>query len=64
MTTIHKTSNGFRIITKGAPDILIGKCNKDYNNGDVTVLNKTRLKQIKSVNKAMAEKALRVLAVA
>ncbi len=64
MTTIHKTLNGFRIITKGAPDVLIEKCNKDYNNGNITVLNNTRLKQIKSVNKAMAEKALRVLAVA
>ena len=26
MTTIHKVGNRYRIITKGAPDILIKKC--------------------------------------
>ena len=26
MTTIHKIENGYRIITKGAPDILINRC--------------------------------------
>lgn len=64
MTTIHKTAIGFRIITKGAPDILIEKCNKDYNNGNVTMLSNARISQIKNANKAMAEKALRVLGVA
>ena len=26
MTTIHKIGNKYRIITKGAPDILLNKC--------------------------------------
>ena len=64
MTTIHKMETGYRIITKGAPDVLLTKCNKDYNNGNIKELNNIRIEQIKKENKAMAEKALRVLAVA
>ena len=52
MTTIHKISNGYRVITKGAPDILINKCiNIDKNKVQLDNLN-------------MANKALRVIAVA
>ena len=64
MTTIHKTESGYRIITKGAPDVLLKKCNKDYNNGNVTSMSGYRIEQIKKVNQTMAERALRVLAVA
>lgn len=32
MTTIHRTGNKYRIITKGAPDVLIKRCNKMYIN--------------------------------
>ena len=64
MTTIHKTENGYRIVTKGAPDVLLNKCTKDYNCGNIKELNSIRLEQIKKTNKAMAEKALRVLGVA
>ncbi len=64
MTTIHKTDMGYRIITKGAPDILLKKCTKDYNNGKIEALNKKRIEQIQYVNQKMAERALRVLAVA
>lgn len=64
MTTIHKTKNGYRIITKGAPDVLLKRCSKDYNNGHIICMNSSRIEQIKKVNQNMAEKALRVLAVA
>lgn len=30
MTTIHKNGNKYRIITKGATDVLIGRCTKIY----------------------------------
>ena len=53
MTTIHKLDKGYRIITKGAPDVLLDKCN-------LSVGEKNR---IKSQNEMMAEKALRVIAV-
>ncbi len=64
MTTIHKMQSGYRIITKGAPDILLSKCSKDYNNGKIQNMNISRIEEIKNANRKMAEKALRVLAVA
>ena len=54
MTTIHKLPNNrYRIITKGAPDVLLERCNIG--------LNKVK---IKNQNLNMANKALRVIAVA
>ena len=64
MTTIHKVPTGYKIITKGAPDVLLGRCTADYNNGRITQMTKERIDQIKNTNRKMAEKALRVLAVA
>ena len=52
MTTIHKIENGYRIITKGAPDILINRC---------IGINKN---EISLENEKMANNALRVIAVA
>ena len=54
MTTIHKISAGYLVVTKGAPDILLNKCN-------LTVGEK---RSIESQNQQMAERALRVIAVA
>ena len=53
MTTIHKIGNKYRVITKGAPDILLNKCN----------LSSLQKQQIQKHNLMMAEKALRVIAV-
>ena len=64
MTTIHKKSNGGYIsITKGAPDILIGKCNRIYENGKIENLTSSKIEEIKNQNENMAENALRVIAV-
>ena len=52
MTTIHKIGNRYRVITKGAPDILINKCIKIDKN------------KVQNDNLNMANKALRVIAVA
>ena len=52
MTTIHKLENGkYRVITKGAPDILLHKCVGVYK------------EKIARKNEKMANKALRVIAV-
>ncbi len=64
MTTIHKMSQGFRNITKGAPDVLINYCNKIYKDGEVQGLTENEKNQIREVNTRMANDALRVLAVA
>ena len=62
MTTIHKFGNKYRIITKGAPDILINKCTRYYENGEVVPIY-SKKDDIKEQNNIMAEKALRVIAV-
>ena len=54
MTTIHKMGNKYRIITKGAPDILIEKCKLTIGQKHEAARN----------NENMAKKALRVIAVA
>ena len=61
MTTIHKIGNNYRIITKGAPDLLINKCIK-MESGEI--LNAKQKNEILNQNRKMAEKALRVIAVA
>lgn len=63
MTTIHKINNGYRIITKGAPDVLIKRCNKKYINGRVEELTNNDILIINRKNEDMANKALRVIAV-
>lgn len=64
MTTIHKMPNGYRVITKGALDVLLKRCNKVYDNGNVTTLDYSKTKLIENQNNKMADEALRVLAIA
>ena len=63
MTTIHKFGNRYRVITKGAPDILIKRCSKFYANNNVASLNMNTIKNIEQQNEIMANNALRVIAV-
>lgn len=65
MSTIHKLGeNRYRIITKGAPDVLISHCISYSSNGTVGKLDYKTTRAIEKQNKEMAENALRVLAVA
>ena len=64
MTTIHKNGNGYKIITKGAPDVLLNKCNKIYLNGKIVSLDTVQKEMIIKENEKMANNALRVIAVA
>lgn len=63
MTTVHKNNDKYISITKGAPDILIKKCNKIYINGKVQELSITDKRKIEEKNIEMANNALRVIAV-
>ena len=63
MTTIHKYGNGYRIITKGAPDVLLKRCSNCYSGGQVVPIF-SKKDDINEQNNQMAEKALRVIAVA
>ena len=65
MTTVNELENGkYRIITKGAPEILLGICDYYEENNTVHDMNSIFLSKIKNKNEKMAEKALRVLGVA
>ena len=65
MSTVNELENGkYRIITKGAPEILLGICDYYEENNTVHNMNSTFLSKIKNKNEKMAEKALRVLGVA
>ena len=63
MTTIHRIGNKYRIITKGAPDVLIKRCSKYYSNNQISSLGMSIIRLIEQQNENMAKKALRVIAV-
>lgn len=65
MTTVHKTENGEIIqFTKGAPDEILKICTTAIINGKEVRLTNELKNDILKANKSMADKALRVLAVA
>lgn len=64
MSTVHRTESGFVQYTKGAPDMIIGKCDYYLKDGVAVPITREYIEEIMSANKAMADKALRVLACA
>lgn len=64
MTTIHKLGDKYRIITKGAPDVLLTRCTNYYYNQQISVISNNIQNKINIENNNMANDALRVLAVA
>ena len=64
MTTIHKVGNRYRIITKGAVDVLLNRCTKIYKDEEIKSISLKNKNEILEKNTNMADKALRVLAVA
>ena len=62
MTTAHEVHGDGKIAyMKGAPEIVLEKCNKVYTNGKARKLTDEKRKQILAVNEAMAIQALRNL---
>ena len=64
MSTLHLAPNGVVQYTKGAPDVIIGKCTHYLKNGEAVPMTDDYRSEILRSNKAMADKALRVLACA
>ena len=64
MSTIHRTDNGFIQYTKGAPDEVLRRCTSYTESGQILPLTEEKRTAILAENKAMADKALRVLAAA
>lgn len=63
MTTVHRLENGYRSITKGAPDVMINKCDRIYKNGKIERLSEEEKRKIQDQNTQLANDALRVIAV-
>jgi len=66
MSTIHRLPDGqgYRVYTKGAPEILLEHCDSIMQRGQALPLTDARRAEILQTNEAMANDALRVLAVA
>ena len=64
MTTLHKTEDGWISVTKGAPDILLGKCAFCMEGSGQVHFDSRRKSMARMVNGEMAAQALRVVAVA
>ena len=65
MTTVHKDEAGSIIqFTKGAPDEILMRCTSILEGGVALPMTEEKKAAVLAANKAMADKALRVLAVA
>ena len=64
MSTIHEVNGSYIQYTKGAPDVVVTKCAYYLKDGKACPMTKEYEAEILKANKAMADKALRVLACA
>ncbi len=64
MSTVHSSPDGIVQYTKGAPDEILKKCSSALINGEVVPFTDELRATVAAENKRMADKALRVLAVA
>lgn len=64
MSTLHQAGDKIMQFTKGAPDEVLRRCTWIQENGHRVELTEEKRKQILAANKAMADKALRVLCAA
>jgi len=64
MTTIHKDGVEYKSITKGAPDVILRKCTAYKSGNQIIQMSDMQREKIERQNEQMANKALRVIAVA
>ena len=64
MSTVHPEGAGYVQYTKGAPDVVLNQCAYYLKDGKPTPMTEEAKADILAANKAMADKALRVLAIA
>ncbi len=64
MSTVHAVDGKFVQYTKGGPDVVLARCTHYYENGKSLPMTEAKKAEIMAANKAMADKALRVLAAA
>lgn len=61
MSTVHRSADGIIQFTKGAPDEILKRCTRALVNGKIVPMDDTLRQEIMKSNKAMADRALRVL---
>ena len=61
---VEEADGNFEQYTKGAPDVVVGLCTQVYDGDKIVPMTDERREQILAANKAMADQALRVLALA
>lgn len=64
MTTVHRGTSGFVSYTKGAPEMLLGRCTKILIGGRAQTITDSHRRQIRQAVDEFSAQALRVLAVA
>ena len=64
MSTVHDGGGSFVQYTKGGPDVVLARCTGCLEDGKILPMTEEKREQIIAANKAMADRALRVLAVA
>ncbi len=64
MSTVHDLGGSFVQYTKGGPDVVLARCAYYYENGENKPMTESKRAETMAANKAMADKALRVLAAA
>ena len=64
MSTVHAVDGKFVQYTKGGPDVVLGRCATYLKDGQVLPMTEEAKAEILAANKAMADRALRVLAAA
>ncbi len=64
MSTVHPTDGKFIQFTKGAPDVILDRCTSYLKDGQPVPMTDAYRQEIVKGNKAMADRALRVLACA
>ena len=63
MSTVHPLNGKYRVMVKGAPDVLLSRCTRALADG-ARPLDAALAREAAAANAAMAERALRVLACA
>ena len=64
MSTVHAVNGKFVQYTKGGPDVVLARCTSYWEDGKAVPMTEEKRAEIMAANKAMADKALRVLAAA
>ncbi len=62
MTTLHESPDGGRVAyTKGAPEVVLERCDRELVDGEIVELTDERRAEIEARNESFAEDALRVM---